>query len=131
MKLRKPSYYDEFHCIGSACSDTCCANWEIEVDEESAARYTALGGTLGERMKQHLIVEENEAYFAMDENRRCPFLNQENLCDLILECGEDILCDICREHPRHYMNGLEIIRRLDWDCAARRQGGCCCHRRSH
>lgn len=102
MKLRKPSYYDEFHCIGSACSDTCCANWEIEVDEESAARYTALGGMLGERMKQHLIVEENEAYFAMDENRRCPFLNQENLCDLILECGEDILCDICREHPRHY-----------------------------
>ena len=102
MKLRKPSYYDRFHCIGSACSDTCCANWEIEVDEESAGRYAALTGAIGERMKHNLVIEENEAYFAMNETRRCPFLNRENLCDLILECGEEILCDICREHPRHY-----------------------------
>lgn len=102
MKLRKPSYYDRFHCIGSACSDTCCANWEIEVDEESAGRYAALTGVIGERMKHNLVIEENEAYFAMNETRRCPFLNRENLCDLILECGEEILCDICREHPRHY-----------------------------
>ena len=102
MKLRKPSYYDRFHCIGSACSDTCCANWEIEVDEESDGRYAALTGVIGERMKHNLVIEENEAYFAMNETRRCPFLNRENLCDLILECGEEILCDICREHPRHY-----------------------------
>lgn len=102
MKLRKPSYYDRFHCIGSACSDTCCANWEIEVDEESAKRYQTLTGAMGERMKRNLVVEENEAYFAMNETRRCPFLNRENLCDLILEFGDEILCDICREHPRHY-----------------------------
>ena len=120
MKLRKPSYYDRFHCIGSACSDTCCANWEIEVDEESAGRYAALTGAIGERMKHNLVIEENEAYFAMNETRRCPFLNRENLCDLILECGEEILCD-----------GLAIIPKSDWGSVAKKRRGCCLRRKNH
>ena len=33
MKYHKPSFFDQFKCIGSACTDTCCAGWEIEVDE--------------------------------------------------------------------------------------------------
>lgn len=102
MKLRKPSYFDQFHCIGSACSDTCCANWEIEVDEEAAKRYASFSGEMGAKLQRYMVTEENEVYFAMGENRRCPFLNQQNLCELILEFGEDVLCDICREHPRHY-----------------------------
>lgn len=102
MKLRKPSYFDEFHCIGSDCTDTCCANWEIEVDEEAAHRYASVPGEIGAKLKEHMIVEKDEIYFAMGVNRRCPFLNQQNLCELILELGEDSLCDICREHPRHY-----------------------------
>ena len=36
------------------------------------------------------------------QGERCPFLNSENLCDIICEMGEGALCDICREHPRHY-----------------------------
>ena len=33
MKYHKPSFFDQFKCIGSACTDTCCAGWEIEVDD--------------------------------------------------------------------------------------------------
>ena len=35
MKLLKPDFYDDFVCIASRCRDTCCAGWEIEVDEET------------------------------------------------------------------------------------------------
>lgn len=35
MKLLKPDFYDGFACIASRCRDTCCAGWEIEVDEET------------------------------------------------------------------------------------------------
>ena len=78
MKLRKPDYFDQFHCIGSACSDTCCAGWEIEVDEETSGRYQKLQGELGERIRRHLTVTEEESYFGL-KNGRCPFLNPNGL----------------------------------------------------
>ena len=101
MKLRKPDYYDSFHCIGSACTDTCCAGWEIEVDEESSARYQQLQGALKDKMKRSLTVTEEESYFALQDGR-CPFLKKDGLCELICHYGDGILCDICREHPRFY-----------------------------
>lgn len=102
MKIRKPMYYDEFKCIGSACQDTCCAGWEIEIDEETAECYHSVDGAIGKRLRDSITETEEEIYFNLQEGKRCPFLNQENLCDLIQECGEEFLCDICREHPRHY-----------------------------
>ena len=40
--------------------------------------------------------------FRLGENERCPFLDDDNLCELILKLGDDALCEICREHPRFY-----------------------------
>ena len=37
MKLRVPDYYKEFRCIDKDCTDTCCAGWEVDVDEEAYA----------------------------------------------------------------------------------------------
>ncbi len=102
MKVCRPDFYKEFQCIGSACGDTCCAQWEIEVDETSAERYAAEQGPLAEDFKKYLVRNEEENYFRLTRDRRCPFLNEENLCRMILTLGEDALCDICREHPRFY-----------------------------
>ena len=38
----------------------------------------------------------------MLKNERCAFLNENNLCDIIINCGEDHLCQICRDHPRYF-----------------------------
>ena len=29
-----PAYYKEFHCLASACQDTCCAGWKIEFNKK-------------------------------------------------------------------------------------------------
>lgn len=102
MKVRKPKYYKEFQCIGSACHDTCCAGWEIEIDEEALARYHAVTGKIGEKLSAMITETPEENYFQLQEGKRCPFLTNSNLCELILELGEESLCNICREHPRHY-----------------------------
>lgn len=102
MKVFRPAFYKEFQCIGSACTDTCCALWEIEVDEESAERYAADEGPLAEDFRKYLVRKEDENYFRLTAEKRCPFLNEQNLCRMILTMGEDALCDICREHPRFY-----------------------------
>ena len=101
MKIRKPDYYDRFQCIAGACSDSCCIGWEIDVDEDRREAYRKVGGDLGERLR--ICIDWEEGHFILQgKEERCPFLNNENLCDLIIGLGEESLCDICREHPRYY-----------------------------
>lgn len=102
MKVCRPDFYKEFQCIGSKCKDTCCALWEIEVDEYSAERYAQHEGPLKEDFRKYLVRKEDENYFRLTADKRCPFLNEQNLCRMILTIGEDYICDICREHPRFY-----------------------------
>lgn len=101
MKTCRPDYYDRFRCIAGSCKDSCCIGWEIHVDEDKIDYYRHISGELGTRLKMCIDWEE-KCFLLQGAEERCPFLNQDNLCDLILGLGEDSLCDICREHPRFY-----------------------------
>ena len=94
-----PDYYPHFKCIADRCRHTCCAGWEIGIDEESLERFRKTEGAMGERLRA-AISEGDEPHFILAEGERCPFLNEENLCDLILHGGEGFLCQICTDHPR-------------------------------
>lgn len=101
MKGCRPEYYDRFRCIAGACKDSCCIGWEIDVDEEKQSYYRSIEGELGQKL--HTCIDWKEGHFILrGEEERCPFLNEGNLCDLIIGLGEESLCDICREHPRFY-----------------------------
>ncbi len=100
MKLIVPKYYEKFKCRGGICSDNCCIGWEIDIDEQTLEKYKSTDGSLGDRLKNNISHEETPHFVLCGE--RCPFLNRDNLCELIIERGEDYLCEICREHPRYY-----------------------------
>ena len=36
MLLFKPDYYDCFRCAAGECPDSCCKEWEVEIDDASA-----------------------------------------------------------------------------------------------
>lgn len=93
-----PNYYKEFKCIADKCKHSCCIGWEIDIDESSLSFYNSLDSQIGKRIRQN--IEGETPHFVLTEEERCPFLNQYGLCDIITECGEDALCDICRLHPR-------------------------------
>ena len=40
--------------------------------------------------------------FLLKEDDRCPFLNQDNLCEIYIHLGEQALCEICDQHPRFH-----------------------------
>ncbi len=115
MKIRTPHYYKDFKCIAGACTDTCCAGWEVDVDADSYAYYQTVSGAFGKRLAEVMVPsvdgpEEGGCTFTLKGNR-CPFLNDENLCDLYTELGEDKLCNTCAEFPRfinEYGNTKEI-----------------------
>ena len=100
MFVTKPNRDGSVRCLASACPDTCCAGWEIVVDDESAARFARLEGELGDRMRAALITVDGETQFARHEDGRCVLLNEQNLCDLYAACGEGSLCRTCHLHPR-------------------------------
>jgi len=101
MKLIAPERYLDFRCIAGDCRHSCCIGWEIDIDPESLRRFGQVPGSIGERLKKNIQIDGETACFRLQgEEERCPFLNQEGLCDLILEMGEDALCQICTDHPR-------------------------------
>ncbi len=96
-----PDYYSDFKCVADKCRHSCCIGWEIEIDKETKKTYDTVKGDMGKRLSENIKKGENPE-FILTKDERCPFLNRDNLCDIILELGEDSLCHICREHPRFY-----------------------------
>ena len=99
MEVYYPSYYSRFSCLASACPDSCCKEWSVDVDADSAAFYSKLTGPLGDRLRQ--VLQNTDAGTVMAiENGRCPMWRQDGLCQIQAELGHDALCKVCREFPR-------------------------------
>lgn len=105
MKLYAPAYYKDFRCIAGQCSHSCCIGWEIDVDPEALEKYAAIEAPYGKQMIQSIEYSETP-HFCLDQKERCPHLDANGLCKIILNVGEEYLCDICREHPRFYNDTL-------------------------
>lgn len=95
-----PSYYDDFSCIADKCPDSCCAKWEIVIDDDTFNRYSSLNTSFGEKIRDCIEEsEDGERYFGLN-NGKCPFLNECGLCDIHINLGEDFTSTVCRQHPR-------------------------------
>lgn len=102
MKIRKPAYFESFCCIAGQCPDSCCKEWEVEVDERSAAFYRNLEGPLGDRLRDVLRDDPDWGTVMTIENGRCPMWRTDRLCRIQAELGHDALCKTCRDFPRLY-----------------------------
>ena len=111
MKIIAPDYYPKFACLMGDCRHSCCIGWEIDIDDESLERFRSTGGAIGEDLRSSIVEENGCACFRLKEDERCPFLNDTGLCRLIIELGEDALCQICADHPRfrNFFTGREEI----------------------
>lgn len=100
MRIKTPDYYKEFKCIAGDCKDTCCAGWEVDVDEAAQRYYETVSGDFGQRLKDNTIIDEDGIRFRLLDKKRCCFLNSCDLCDLYTALGEEHLCDTCTDFPR-------------------------------
>ena len=99
MELIIPDYYHRFQCIASACPDSCCKEWAVDVDDEAAARYRQLPGSLGNRLRQ-VLKDTDDGTVMTIENGRCPMWRDDGLCRIQAELGHEALCQVCRDFPR-------------------------------
>lgn len=108
QEFLSPSYYNQFKCIGSDCEDTCCAGWKVSVDKDSFNKYRKITtGPLAKQLKQSITRERKMpsdlayAKIKMDENGACTLLQEDGLCKIHSELGEDYLCITCATYPRY------------------------------
>ncbi len=100
MKIVYPIYYKKFKCIAQNCEDTCCAGWDIVVDESSADFYKSVTLPIGETIRNAMDIDSDGDIIFPLQNGRCPFLNNCNLCDIYFSLGENALCHTCKKFPR-------------------------------
>ena len=108
VNMFMPKYMLTFKCIGSACADTCCAGWDINIDEDTYKKYTNCTGKLKElvqgKFRENKNSEDylNKGFMILKEHNKCPFLNDNLLCDIHGGIGEENLCITCKRFPRVY-----------------------------
>ena len=105
----KPDYYEKFKCTADKCEATCCAGWQIVIDEASLERYEKETGEYGETLRQR--IDWSEGVFKQDGCKRCAFLKKDNLCDMYQHLGEESLCVTCTNYPRH-IEEFENLREI-------------------
>lgn len=95
-----------FKCIGPNCTDTCCAGWDINIDENTFKKYENDKGNLKELITGKYIKNSqsddsfNYGFMKITEDNKCPFLNENLLCKIHGKCGEENLSITCRRYPR-------------------------------
>lgn len=101
-----PEYMVEFKCISSNCTDSCCAGWDINIDEDTYDKYINSTGALKELLEGKFTQNKDEhdsfnhGFMILKDENRCPFLNSNMLCDIHGDVGEENLCITCKSYPR-------------------------------
>lgn len=98
MKEYELNYYPEFKCIAGKCKHTCCAGWEMNIDDKTLSDYKNDKSHFSQSLKKGINFRKSK--FKSNKLKRCAFLNGDNLCDIIINLGEKSLCQVCRDHPR-------------------------------
>lgn len=104
-----PDYYKEFSCTADQCEDTCCAGWHIVVDRKALNRYRHVSGVFKKDLRRG--INWKEGTFRQSTEKRCAFLDEDNLCRMYKNLGEKSLCRTCRLYPRH-IEEFENVREI-------------------
>jgi lysine-N-methylase len=98
----KTDYYDTFTCIADKCSFTCCQEWKIAVDDDTYIKWNRLSLTKQNNnyLDQYVKQKDGTRVIALNKQKQCPFLNEQKLCNLVLDFGDEVLSETCGIFPR-------------------------------
>lgn len=124
--LLEPHYFQRFHCIASDCQDSCCAGWDVTIDQATYDAYQQCQEPqLKPLLREHVVVNSKPVgnsdyvpYALIKKNHsRCPFLSEERLCTIQKKLNEEALSITCATYPRTF-NAVDGVleRSLDVSC---------------
>lgn len=99
-----PSFYKSFKCIANLCEDSCCKDWDIDLDSETEKFYQTVEGALGDKIRALAETDEYGERVFKSRSGRCPFWNKDMLCDIYIGIGEEHLSQTCANFPRVHID---------------------------
>ncbi len=111
---KQPKYFSTFRCIADRCPENCCSKWEINWSkaEVEKLKNSNCSAAIREKAECKFRSKNNDVYdIILNMDGTCPFLNDEKLCMIQKELGEDMLSYICRIYPRLHRTVNNIITR--------------------
>ncbi len=97
MDIISLNIFEKFKCIANDCKDTCCAGWRIDVDSASEEIYLK-----DPDLKDKIVIDNKmkKTYMKLTEDKKCSFLKDDGLCEMVIKKGPEYLCHTCKEYPR-------------------------------
>ena len=128
MRDQHPTYAGAFQCIGPACEDHCCGDWNIPLDRVTYEAYRAFPEPLAPVVAHFVTISPGappEPLFAQIRRHAsglCPFFTADHLCRIQDTYGPTLLSATCSIYPRslaHVAGRLEASLSLSCPQAAR------------
>ena len=109
MNILSVDLLNDFFCIADACPNTCCAGWNISIDKETYQKMVENEDKLGVSVKDLIYRKEDTYKVKLQKDGRCPLLNENNLCKVVLAFGDSYLSKVCTTYPRVYRKYGSVI----------------------
>lgn len=114
IKMRYPSYFKEFKCIGGKCEDNCCGGWKINIDKNTFNQYKNIKDkNMNKFIVKNISMNDNcknpkvnYGHIKLNSDNKCPFLGKDGHCIIQCNLGEEYLSNVCTTFPR-------IINKID------------------
>lgn len=132
-KTIKPIFVCKFQCVGPECLMTCCGrNWSITIDKKTHQKYVLSSrADIASIAKENLVLlrkgKNSYSRVKLNEKGECPFVDENKLCMIHRDLGEEALSHTCSTYPRsstRYQNETrhtltlscpEVVRRVLFD----------------
>lgn len=119
INILKMQGYDDFKCTADKCKFTCCAGWDIGIDDETYDKWKSENHSTEYILKNVIkrkCGKREEFLINKEIHESCPLLDSHGLCQVVKNHGEDYLSMTCRTFPR-VENIFGENRELSLSCA--------------
>ncbi|MGL5066957.1 MAG: flagellin lysine-N-methylase [Sarcina sp.] len=113
------SGYNDFKCIAEKCKHTCCIGWQIDIDDETYNKYKSSTYFKNDMNLKFTKNKDKSVSMKLNKDKKCGFLQEDFLCEIHSNRGEDFLCDTCRIYPRGInIAGNKVEKHIYSSCQA-------------
>ena len=105
ISVFEPTFLTQFKCVGGACKDHCCKEWNIILDKSTVNRYLKSKNKLIQSVAEREIISTKKNYsnwglIDVSNGKSCAFMDDNRLCNIHQILGEEALSPTCATYPR-------------------------------
>ena len=113
--VKRPKLLNDFQCLQDHCPDTCCKEWNMQVEDEIIEKYRNIPYL--EEATEPASIKDYNAIMRKDPNTGYCLQLCDKKCSIHKDFGEELLGDACYFYPKVTRQfGTEIRQTFTLSC---------------